>query len=164
MNQYYLQQIFSTIFYISNKLQAKGDELDERLTVRQWMTLLAIMHLPEDNASYNQIATMLGCSKQNAKKLVSVLQRKGMVVIEKSKLDSRAVNVKIVDNCREYLKEYYEKGNEQLNQMFEYFEEEELKTLWKLLKKLAAFDGNEWSGFDEKVPIEKRGEGEHERK
>lgn len=164
MNQYYLQQILSTIFYISNKLQAKGDELDEQLTVKQWMTLLAIMHLPENTASYNQIASMLGCSKQNAKKLVAVLERKDMVVIEKSKLDSRAVNVKIVDNCRGYLKQYYEKGNEYLNGMFGYFEEEELKTLWQLLKKIAAFDGNKWIGFDEKVPIEKREEGENERK
>lgn len=160
MKQYYLQQILSTIFFISNKIQTKGDELDERLTVRQWMTLLSIIHLPENNVSYSQIANIMGCSKQNAKKLVSVLERKGMVMISKNKFDNRAVNIEIVENCRAFLQRYYEKGNEQLKQMFKDFDEEELKTLWSLLKKFATFDGSKWIGFDEKVPIDKRKEEE----
>lgn len=154
MKQYYLQQIFSAIFYISNKIQTEGDKLDERITVRQWMTLLTIMHLPKDKATYNQIASMMGYSKQNAKKLVTILERKGFVVIGKSDTDSRAVNVRVTESCRDLLRDYYESGNEYINNIFKDFDEEELKILWKLLKKFATYDGSDWVGYEEKVPID----------
>lgn len=154
MKQYYLQQILSTIFYISNKIQSEGDKLNENLTVRQWMTLLAVMHLPKDKASYNQIADIMGYSKQNAKKLVSILEKKGFVTISKSKTDNRAVNVTIAENCKDFLREYYKNGNDHLNKMFDYFDEEELKLLWSLLKKFAAYDGSNWTGYEKRVPID----------
>ena len=153
MKQFYLQQILAAIFYMSNKIQTEGDKIDKRLTTRQWMTLLSIIHLPKDKASYNQIANMMGCSKQNAKHIVEILERKELVIISKNKNDNRAVNIEITDHCREILQEYYDHGNEFLNQMFQDFDETELEVLWNLLKKLAASDGSNWIGFEEKVPI-----------
>lgn len=154
MKQFYLQQIFSTIFYLSNKIQTEGDKLDDRITVRQWMTLLAILHLPEGEANYNQIAGMMGYSKQNAKKLITVLERKGFVKIGKSDTDHRAVHIQVTDSCRTFLLNYYKKGNSYVNGMFIDFEENELQTLWKLLKKLATYDGSDWIGYEEKVPMD----------
>jgi DNA-binding MarR family transcriptional regulator len=154
MNQYYLQQIFSTIFYLSNKIQTEGDKLDERITVRQWMTLLSIMHLPESQANYNQIASMMGYTKQNAKKLVSILEKKGFVTVGKSATDQRAVHIEVTESCRAFIQNYYEIGNSFLNGMFIDFDENELQTLWKLLKKLATYDGSDWLGYEEKVQID----------
>lgn len=152
--QFYLQQIFSTIFYLSNKIQTEGDKLDDRITVRQWMTLLAILHLPGGGANYNQIADMMGYSKQNAKKLVTVLERKGFVTIGKSDTDHRAVLIQVTESCKAFLRDYYDRGNLYLEGMFQDFDEKELQTLWNLLKKLAAYDGSDWLGYVEKVPID----------
>lgn len=151
MKQYYLQQILSTIFYISNKIQAEGDKLDERITVRQWMTLLTILHLPKGKVTYNQIANMMGYSKQNAKKLVTILQKNGFVTIEKSDIDNRAVDIQVTESCKAFLCDYYKRGNEYLNSIFKDFEEDELQILWKLLKKFATYDGGDWIGYEEKV-------------
>jgi hypothetical protein len=38
--------------------------------------------------------------------------------------------------------------------MFKDFGENELQTLWKLLKKLATYDGSDWLGYEEKVQID----------
>lgn len=154
MKQFYLQQIFSTIFYLSNKIQTEGDKLDEQITVRQWMTLLTILHLPEDGANYNQIADMMGYSKQNAKKLVTVLERKGFVTVGKSDTDRRAVCIQVTESCRAFLHDYYDRGNSYLNGMFQDFDENELQTLWILLKKLATYDGSNWLGYEEPVSID----------
>lgn len=154
MKQYYLQQIFSTIFYLSNKIQTEGDKLDSRITVRQWMTLLTIIHLPEGKANYNQIANMMGYSKQNAKNLVTALERKGFVTIGKSDTDHRAVHIRVTENCRSFLCNYYERGNAYLNDIFKDFDENELQVLWKLLKKFATYDGSDWLGYEEKVPLD----------
>lgn len=155
MNQYYIQQIFSTIFYLSNKIQVQGDKLDERITVRQWMLLLTILHLPENEASYSQIADKMGCSKQNVKHIAQSLEKKNYIVWEKSKTDKRAVNVKITKDCLEIMKQYYEKGNEFMNTIFKDFDGGELETLWKLLKKIANYDGSSWTGYEERVNFSK---------
>lgn len=78
MKQFYFQQIFSTIFYLSNKIQAEGDKLDRDITVRQWMTLLTILHLPEGKANYNQIANMMGCTKTKCEKIGNCPGKKGL--------------------------------------------------------------------------------------
>ncbi|MDF2678441.1 MAG: MarR family transcriptional regulator [Bacillota bacterium] len=153
MNKYYIQQIFSTIFYLSNKIQVQGDKMDERITVRQWMVLLTILHLPEDNASYSQIADKMGCTKQNVKHIIDSLQKKNYVFLEKNEKDKRAINIKITKECREIMEEYYEKGNEFLKNMFGNFEEKELENLWELLKKIANYDGSNWTGYEERVNI-----------
>lgn len=154
MKQFYLQQIFSTIFYISNKIQTEGDRLDQRITVRQWMTLLSILHLPEGKANYNQIASMMGYSKQNAKKLVIALEQKGFVTVGKSDTDRRAVQISVSDDCRDILRDYYDRGNLYLNNLFQDFDEAETQTLWNLLKRLATYDGSDWIGFEEVVPLD----------
>ena len=154
MNQYYIQQIFSTIFYLSNKIQVQGDNLDERITVRQWMVLLTVLHLPQNEASYNKIADKMGCSKQNIKQLSVNLEKKNYVILEKSETDKRAVNVKITKYCLEFMKDYYEKGNEFMNTIFKDFDGEELEILCKLIKKLANYDGGNWTGYEEKVTID----------
>lgn len=153
MNQYYIQQIFSTIFYLSNKIQIQGDKIDERITVRQWMVLLTILHLPEDKASYSQIADKMGCTKQNVKHIIDSLQKKNYVFWEKNEKDKRAVNIRITKECREIMEEYYKKGNEYLENVFGNFEEKELENLWELLKKIANYDGSNWIGYEERVNI-----------
>lgn len=156
MNQYYIQQIFSTIFYLSNKIQEQGDKLDERITVRQWMLLLTILHLPENEASYSQIANKMGCSKQNVKHITQSLEKKNYIFMEENKTDKRAVNIKITKDCLEIMKQYYEKGNKFMENIFGSFNEKELELLWKLLKKIASFDGSNWSGYEEKVNFNER--------
>lgn len=127
--------------------------MDERITVRQWMVLLTILHLPEDNASYSQIADKMGCTKQNVKHIIDSLQKKNYVFLEKNEKDKRAINIKITKECREIMEEYYEKGNEFLKNMFGNFEEKELENLWELLKKIANYDGSNWTGYGERVNI-----------
>ncbi|HMK47775.1 MAG TPA: MarR family transcriptional regulator [Methanocella sp.] len=154
-----MQQVYATLFSLSNKLQAKGDEHLgggrsrhlEGLTTRQLMMMISIMHLPEGEASLNNIARMLGTSKQNVKQLVSILEKHGYVVVLPSRLDRRSSNVRITEAGKQITLKCGTMGNAFLEKISESFTEEELETLWSLLRKLYRFDGEEQADFEEEA-------------
>ena len=74
-----MQQVYASLFAVYNKLQTISDKRFERLSTRQFMTMLAILHLQKNEASLNNIARKLGTSKQNCKQLVTALAKKGFV-------------------------------------------------------------------------------------
>lgn len=149
-----MQQAFSSFFSVSNKLQIAGDQYCEPLTSRQYMTMLAVLHLPKDETTLINIAKKLGTTKQNITQLIKSLQKKGFVFIMPSEKDKRAVNVCLTEEgidsvvkCGKYA------GINFMADIFKDFTEEEIETLWKLLIKLYRFDGVEMDGFEENVQI-----------
>lgn len=90
-----IQQIYATLFSLTNKIQIKGDEYCEPLTSRQLMAMVAIIHLLENETTLNNIAKKLGTTKQSVKQLITNLENKGYVITVPSQYDKRAVNVKI---------------------------------------------------------------------
>jgi DNA-binding MarR family transcriptional regulator len=146
-----IQQTYATLFSLANKLQVRGDQYMQRLTSRQFMAMLAIIHLPEDNASLNNIARMLGVTKQNVKQLITIIERKGYVITEPNQRDRRAVNIKITEAGRQVMIEGNTMGMKFFADLFNGFTIEELEVLWGLLKKLYRFDGEEQAGFEEEI-------------
>lgn len=73
-----MQQAYATLFSVLNKIQIRGDEYFEELTSRQFMTIVAILHLPEDETTINNIAKKLGTSKQNVNRLINSIEKKDM--------------------------------------------------------------------------------------
>ena len=143
-----MQQTYATLFSLANKLQVKGDQYLKHLTSRQLMTMIAIGHLPEDEASLNNIARKLGTTKQSVKQLVTLIEIDGYVVTMPSARDRRAVNVVITEAGKEALIEDYLLGLKLFDDLFHDFSLEEMEVLWGLLKKLYRFDGEEQDGFE----------------
>jgi DNA-binding MarR family transcriptional regulator len=149
---FFMQQALSTLFSVTNKLQAAGDQFLKKLTVRQIMVMIAIIHLPEDGATLNRIARKLGTTKQSVKQLVAAMEKKGSLATAPSEKDRRAVNVSITPAGKETIEANCELSLDYFGDVFHEFSAEELKTFWNLLKKLYRFDGKEQDGFEEAVP------------
>lgn len=149
-----MQQVYSTLFSLSNKLQIRGDEYLKGLTSRQLMTMMAIIHLPEDGTTFNNIARKLGTSKQNVKQMVTIIEKKGCVVIVQSETDKRSYNVKITESGKQILFECSERGVVFFEDVFKDFSEEELELLWSFLKRMYRFDDEEQDGFEEEINLE----------
>jgi DNA-binding MarR family transcriptional regulator len=148
-----MQQTSATLFSLANKLQVKGGQYLKHLTARQLMTLIAIGHLPEGEASLNNIARKLGTTKQSAKQLVALLEKRGYVVIMPNQRDKRAVNVVITRAGYQVLTEDGMLGMKFFNDLFHEFSQEELEVLWSLLKKLYRYDGEEQDGFEGDIRV-----------
>jgi DNA-binding MarR family transcriptional regulator len=146
-----MQQALSTLFSVTNKLQAIGDQYLKKLTVRQIMVMIAMIHLPEDGTTLNNISRKLGTTKQSVKQLVTAMEKKGYVITVPSEKDKRAVNIQITKDGRDVLLSCGEPSLEYFADLFHEFSAEELETLWNLLKRLYRFDGKEQDGFEEEV-------------
>jgi DNA-binding MarR family transcriptional regulator len=149
-----MQQTYATLFSLANKIQIKGDSYLKNLTSRQYMAMLAIAHLQEDETTINNIGRKLGTTKQSVKQIIMILEKKGYVLITNNRKDKRAVNVKITEAGRQLLLESSEKGIYFLTDLFTDFTAEELEQLWSLLRKMYRFDGEDQDGFEDDGSLE----------
>ncbi len=148
MELFLIQQIYATLFATNNKIQAICDRQYKNLTLRQFMLVLTISHIPEGECTFNRVAKQLGTSKQNVKQLVTNLEKKGYIMVESSKVDRRANNIRLTQEGIEVGVAYAKVGNDFLSKIAYQFTTEELEQLWNLLKRFYAFDGVEMDGFD----------------
>ena len=146
-----MQQTYATLFSLANKLQIKGDQYLVKITARQMLAMIAIVHLPEGEATLNHIARKLGTSKQNVKQLVTLMEKNGYLATTPNRRDKRAVNIIITPAGNQVLFENAEPGQKFFDDLFHEFSPEEMEVLWSLLKKLYRFDGDVQDGFEEEI-------------
>jgi len=149
-----IEQIYATIFSSANKLQVQGDKYFDKITSRQLMAMVAIAHLQEDETTLNNIARKLGNTKQSTKQLITIIENKGYIETVPSKMDKRAVNVKITELGKQVVLECGEKSINFFADLSKGFTTEEMEILWLLLKKLYRFDGEAQDGFEEEAYLE----------
>lgn len=144
---FYTHQALATLFSATNKLQMQGDKYLQDLTIRQMLAIPAIIHAPDGKATINHIARQLGTTKQSAKQIVDVMEKKKYLSVAPNERDRRAVNLTITPQGKQAFSACSERTDEFLADIFREFTTEELETLWQLLQKLYRFDGAEQEGF-----------------
>ena len=149
-----MQQTYATLFSVTNKLQVQGDRYFESLTSRQMMVMIAIIHLPEDETTLNNIARKLGTTKQSVKQVITIIENKGYIITSPSSQDKRAMNVKITELGKQTMMACAERSLNFFADVFKDFTTEEMEILWSLLKKMYRFDGEEQDGFEENANLE----------
>ena len=129
--------IFSTLFIAGNKLQTLFDNNIPELSLKQFM-LLSIVRQSEEQLTFTQLGSILGCSRQNIKKLADVLMKKGFITMQQSPCDTRAMCICPTEKVNDYFQKDFAKYQKELQYLFEVYSEEEIETLFVLLSKLYA--------------------------
>ncbi len=127
--------IFSTLFIAGNKLQTLFDNHIPEISLKQFM-LLSIVRQSEEPLTFTQLGNLLGCSRQNIKKLAAVLVKKGFISILQSPLDSRAMCICPTEKVNDFFQREFAEYQEELSYLFEVYTDNEIKTLFTLLSKL----------------------------
>jgi len=127
--------IFSTLFIAGNKLQTLFDNHIPEVSLKQFM-LLSIIRQSNEPLTFTQLGNILGCSRQNIKKLADILMKKGFIIIQKSPHDTRAMCIKPTEKVNNYFQNEFSTYQEELKYLFEVYTEEEIETLFTLLSKL----------------------------
>ena len=86
--------VFGSIFIMANRLQILGDELDGKLTTKEWL-FMGVLLKEETAPGLTELSYKLGYSRQNTKRIASSLQKKGFIEIEKDENDSRISRLKV---------------------------------------------------------------------
>ena len=136
------EYVFGSILLLSNKMQVWGDEILEDLTLKQWFLLVLISKMDSLNPTINEVSSFSGTSRQNTRKILEQLEQKKFVRIKKSKTDSRALNVTLLNKTHEFFNQFDKKGKEKLNHLFLNVSDEELLNAHKMFDKLHVFFGN----------------------
>lgn len=130
------QMIIGNISLLSNKLTQMGDEICPDITYKQFFILLVISKMEFEEKNINSIAELVGTTRQNVKKILTHLELKGYVKINKSSFDSRALNIELTDKTYQYFIDNVEVLNRKTNQVFQKFSLDEIDSFVKNLEKL----------------------------
>ena len=96
--------IFGSVFILANRLQVLGDKFDGNLTIKQWLLLVGILKNSGDSPTISEIASFIGNSRQNVKKMALILEKKGFLNLEKDSKDARILRISLTNKCQDYFK------------------------------------------------------------
>lgn len=128
-----MQAIFSSIFVLQNRMQTAGEKLQTKISMKQWLLLAMTACCPEPRTLTN-IGNLMGCSRQNVKKLALALEKKGFVHLQLS--NNNSVLVELTEEVQRYTEEIGERQMKALSLLFSDFSEEEIEQLFFLYSKL----------------------------
>lgn len=150
--------IFSTLFIATNRLQTLFDSHIPELSLKQFM-LLSIVRQAAEPLTFTRSGDLLGCSRQNIKKLADVLVKKGFVTIRPNPLDTRAMCLCATQKAEDYFQRKFAPFQKELRYLFEEYTARETETLFILLSKLYtgidALEGRVSGEYDEKENVKK---------
>ena len=129
--------IFHSLFILSNRLQTLFDQRIPEVTLKQFL-LLALVRQSKEPLPLTQLGALLGCSRQNVKKLAAALARKGFVTIDQSPIDPRALWVCPTEKVEQFFAQDFAQSHRALPTLFSVYSESELASLFQLLMKLYA--------------------------
>lgn len=143
--------IFSTLFITGNRLQTVFDNNIPEISLKQFM-LLTMVRQSKEQLTFTQLGKLLGCSRQNIKKLAYALEKKGFVMIKQSKNDVRAFNIYPTEKLENYFDTVFLSYQKELRHLFEVYTPEEIEQLFNLMMKLyTGIDNLEKKSHSEKL-------------
>ncbi len=128
-----IQAIFSSIFIMQNRMQTAGEKIQTQISMKQWLLLAMAGSCPEPRTLTN-LGTLMGCSRQNVKKLALALEKQGYVELILG--SNNSVQVQFTVKAFEYAKEMEGRHAKTLQLLFEDFSEQEIEQLFHLYSKL----------------------------
>jgi len=140
--------IFSSLFILGNRLQTLFDQRIPELSLKQFM-LLSIVRQAAGPMPLTQLGKLLGCSRQNVKKLGTALERKGFVTFQSDPKDERVICICPTQRAEDYFHGAFAPYQQELSCLFVRYSDEEVKLLFTLLSRL-------YQGVDD---LERQGKG-----
>lgn len=130
--------IFASLFILGNRLQTSFDKVDPFVTVKQFMVLIMIKQVPEKVLDLTSCGELLGCSRQNVKKLASALEKKGLITISRNQKDKRRSDLSMTMEGEGYFQSVAKLHSKALGAIFEGYSDDELAAFFSVLMKMYA--------------------------
>lgn len=127
--------IFSTLFILGNKLQTLFDNHIPQISLKQFM-LLSIVRQSKTPLTFTQLGNLLGCSRQNIKKLAEVLSKKGFLAMEQNACDPRAMCLVPTKKGNDFFETDFLPYQKELEYLFSVYTDAELEVFFQLFTRL----------------------------
>lgn len=132
-NKHRIQAIFASVFVMQNRMQTACEKIQTEISMKQWL-LLAMTTICEKPHTLTNIGNLMGCSRQNVKKLSVALEEKGYIRLVQS--NNNSVCIELTEQVYKYMKGIELRHAETLKLLFMDFTEKEIDQLYRLYQKL----------------------------
>lgn len=111
----------------NNSFQAAADSIFEELSWKQifFMNCVALF---EEAPTIKDMADLLGCSHQNAKQILSKLEKQNFVEVTQDPADKRKQRIMLTEKAVDFRRRYDESSEQAMQSIFENITVEELRT------------------------------------
>lgn len=130
------QFIIGFISLLDNRLGQILDGIVSDITFKQFFLLIVISKAEKGQKSIRQIADVYGASRQNVKKMIIALEKKGYVSVSQSQMDTRALHVELTEKTYECFKDNELNAEQASHQLFIDFSDEEMNIFINCMQKL----------------------------
>lgn len=127
------QALFAGLFVVQNRLQNACEKLQTEISMRQWH-LLAMAEACEREKTLTNIGRLMGCSRQNVRRLADALERRGFVRTAAG--PNNAVLLETTERAERYLAAMGPTHAAVLTRLFSRFTPAEADTFFSLFDKL----------------------------
>ena len=128
--------LFGLFFAFHNRLQTAGDAFYEEITVKQFFLFACMTLFPDSPPTANDLAKVMGCTRQNVKEILTSLEKKGFVTLIPSESDKRKRIVTLTEKAMLTASKYSDKENEFLQRLYDGVTEEQIITTYRFLSKI----------------------------
>lgn len=128
--------ILGAFLTLANRLQVLGDQLDEKITMKQWLLIAVILKSGSPAPALSDLAAMIGSSRQNVKKMALLLEKQGFVTLSKDEKDARILRVRLTEECMVYFAGRNREEEQFMDDLFQDFDAELTSGLFTGLTKL----------------------------
>ncbi|MDF2821165.1 MAG: transcriptional regulator, MarR family [Clostridiales bacterium] len=128
--------IFGAIFLYATKLQTLGDRFDEMVSMKQWLLMVMAGQFENHKPTLTELGKIMGCSRQNVKKIAVPLERKGFLELIKDEKDARTLCVSLTEKCYEYFKKREKLEDKFLDILYENTNENEIDNFFNSMVKM----------------------------
>lgn len=128
--------IFSAIFIEANKLQTVFDHNNGDVSSKQWLLLVIASSFPEP-PTLTEVGELMGCSRQNVKKIAVILEKKGYIVLNHDLKDKRSLCIAMTDKFAKLSAEMEKETDDVMKHLFGMFSEEQINDFFDGIIKLS---------------------------
>lgn len=127
--------LLSGVFVQENLLHAIMDRYLKDITCKQWLVLV-VADAFENPPDLSALAKMLGCTRQNIKKLAVSLENAGYIALEQSEKDARSLCIRITKKGKKIIDNSKNIEEKVHRALFRDFSEREIEQYFRLSGKM----------------------------
>ncbi len=127
--------LFCSIFIQQNRMQTACEKIQTDMSMKQWLLLAMLEQCPEPK-TLTRVGKLMGCSRQNIKKLAAALEKKGYLTMTEGA--NNAVCLEETQKVAAYSAQMDDRRSQVLRLLFADFSEEEIAQFYSLHRKLYA--------------------------
>ena len=128
-----IKELFASIFMVEKRLTTACEKIQTEITMKQWLLLAIVMH-KDETLNFTELGKLMGCSRQNIKKLATALENKEFIVLEDG--SNNAQTIRVLDKAHEYGQQMSSKHHQTLACLFKGFSEQELQEFLNYYQRL----------------------------